>query len=377
MEKKSVVMIIVLVSLIMSGFVNIVKAYPPPDPPSSFITITRSRFTIELYWVKGAGADYTYVKGKVGSYPINRTDGLGGFYNNTGNSSSWTVPVPNDHLYFRAWSWNNSGGGWSIINASADNTTFVDLPPTFLAPTPANNSINQSLSLWWIASILDPEGDYFDYNVSCSNGQYYAGHENNGSKPLHLSGLHYSTLYTVHVNVTDNYLWTNATYYFTTKADTVPDKPVLNSPSNNSVGVSLTTTLNVTAYDSDGDDTTCGFYWANDTLIWNILYRSNGYRETPPLSLQYNTTYSWYAISSDGILQNISDVFTFTTESLLMYPPWDINQDGNVNYLDISALVSNYGLSGAPGWIPEDINNDGTVNYLDVSSLVSHYGESY
>lgn len=59
------------------------------------------------------------------------------------------------------------------------------------------------------------------------------------------------------------------------------------------------------------------------------------------------------------------------------FPPWDINQDGVVNYLDVSNLVSHYGETGTPDWIPEDINDDGTVNYLDVSSLVSHYGESY
>ena len=69
--------------------------------------------------------------------------------------------------------------------------------------------------------------------------------------------------------------------------------------------------------------------------------------------------------------------WTITDGGNVSYPSWDINQDGVVNYLDISALVSHYGQSGAPGWIPEDINDDGNVNYLDVSALVSHYGETY
>jgi len=56
--------------------------------------------------------------------------------------------------------------------------------------------------------------------------------------------------------------------------------------------------------------------------------------------------------------------------------PWDLNDDGVVNYLDASILVYNYGSSGAPGWIPSDINEDGTVNYLDASILIEHYGES-
>jgi hypothetical protein len=61
----------------------------------------------------------------------------------------------------------------------------------------------------------------------------------------------------------------------------------------------------------------------------------------------------------------------------ISYPPWDINKDGRVNYLDASLLISHYGQTGTPGWIPEDIVADGDIQYLDMSSLVHHYGESY
>jgi hypothetical protein len=59
------------------------------------------------------------------------------------------------------------------------------------------------------------------------------------------------------------------------------------------------------------------------------------------------------------------------------FPPWDLNQDGYVNYLDASIFVSSYLDTGPSGWIMADINDDGIVNYLDASILVSHYGEVY
>lgn len=39
----------------------------------------------------------------------------------------------------------------------------------------------------------------------------------------------------------------------------------------------------------------------------------------------------------------------------------------------LSKLLSNYGKVG--GQLPGDINNDGTVNALDLSILLSHYGK--
>jgi hypothetical protein len=54
---------------------------------------------------------------------------------------------------------------------------------------------------------------------------------------------------------------------------------------------------------------------------------------------------------------------------------YDINLDGHINYLEVSYIVSNYGLTGERGWISSDINDDGKVNYLEASLIVTHYGE--
>jgi len=98
----------------------------------------------------------------------------------------------------------------------------------------------------------------------------------------------------------------------------------------------------------------------------------------PTYEVESNVPYSGYTfVFYDDVFQSIYCYFNATWQEPSGFPSWDINQDGVVNYLDVSSLVSHYGQSGTPSWIPEDINDDGVVNYLDVSSLVSHYGESY
>lgn len=58
------------------------------------------------------------------------------------------------------------------------------------------------------------------------------------------------------------------------------------------------------------------------------------------------------------------------------YYPWDVNEDNHIDFIDISAVVSQYTVKCyPPGSNTSDIREDGVVNYLDVSILVYHYGE--
>ena len=77
------------------------------------------------------------------------------------------------------------------------------------------------------------------------------------------------------------------------------------------------------------------------------------------------------------LLISVISLFSTVSGSELLYPPWDINQDGRVDDEDVELLKYQYGEEGEPGWIPEDINCDGDVDVLDVSLFVSHYGEVY
>jgi len=52
----------------------------------------------------------------------------------------------------------------------------------------------------------------------------------------------------------------------------------------------------------------------------------------------------------------------------------DVDLNGTVNGLDVSAVVANFG--GAGGWAQGDFNADGVVNGLDVSAVVANFGQT-
>ena len=85
-------------------------------------------------------------------------------------------------------------------------------------------------------------------------------------------------------------------------------------------------------------------------------------------SLRNDTTDEDLICHTDPILSNI----TFDLE----FPAWDIDMDWQIDDDDVEMVQDEYGSTGTPGWIREDINDDGVVNYLDVSLLSSHYGET-
>jgi hypothetical protein len=61
------------------------------------------------------------------------------------------------------------------------------------------------------------------------------------------------------------------------------------------------------------------------------------------------------------------------------FPPWDVNQDGTVNMIDITIVNSAYwSTPESQLWNPQaDVNSDGIVNVYDAFMVLSHYGEQY
>jgi len=60
-----------------------------------------------------------------------------------------------------------------------------------------------------------------------------------------------------------------------------------------------------------------------------------------------------------------------------VYPPWDTNRDGKVDYKDMGVISKHYGEKTAPPYPAWDINQDGKVDYKDTGIISEHYGESY
>jgi len=81
-------------------------------------------------------------------------------------------------------------------------------------------------------------------------------------------------------------------------------------------------------------------------------------------------------LTNDSISVSITGITTGVIERCPEYKIGDINRDGDVNILDLSILLANFGKSGlAITDQRADINEDGDVNILDLSSLLANFGK--
>ena len=192
MRKKIIIAIIIIfmsiVSLVVYIFLFENIAPNLPGVPSDFTATVMSGIRIDLTWTKGDNVDTTYIeRNSVSSW--RRGEGIL-IYNDTGISHQDIGLSQNRHYYYQAWSWNQTNHVFSTTFATADITTFVNLPPIFVLPSPVNGSTNNPLSFTWNIPINDPEGNLFSWTIQCSNGQTNSGTgASNGTKTLALSGL--------------------------------------------------------------------------------------------------------------------------------------------------------------------------------------------
>lgn len=99
-------------------------------------------------------------------------------------------------------------------------------------------------------------------------------------------------------------------------ANTLPNQPTVNSPSDSATKQALSVSLNVTVTDPDGDAMNISFFNnATDVQIGstqtNIVNGSTA--QVTWSGLSAGTTYSWYVNATDGSLTNQSSVWSFTT----------------------------------------------------------------
>jgi len=124
-----------------------------------------------------------------------------------------------------------------------------------------------------------------------------------------------------------------------------PDIPTNENPVNNSDYVTINSYLSVDVSDPNGDPMDVVFYWGNGTEIGIATGVASGGTASIYLPdyiwMSHNTNYSWYVeVYDPSYLMNISEIWNFTT-----CETYDLNGDGNINYLDVSLLVSHYGQS--------------------------------
>ena len=352
-----------------------------PDAPGSFSAVANGRFQIDLSWIDDTKTDSTRVEWHTSSDVSWNIGDHVLLYNGSSESVSQSGLNPVTSRYYKAWSWNETDKLWSS-GVTDDATTVSNNAPIIGSPNPSNGSTGIDISLTWSVSVTDTDVDTFDWSIECSNGQTNSGtDDSDGIKQLSVSGLDYSSMYTVWVNITDGFDWTRDWFTF----ETVPAED--NSPPLIS---------NVAIASSSPMDVVAGFGWENITcsvtdngtvsrVFLNITHPDGS---TTNVSMSniistdvycYNTSflqygnYSYFIWSNDtSTNSDKSNIYDFS-----MAPNWDVNKDGYCNVLDINLISNRYKESGSAGWIREDIDNNGEIQILDFVFVSDHYGESW
>jgi parallel beta-helix repeat protein len=296
-----------------------------PAVPNNFSAVASGRFQIDLSWVVGDNADYTYVEWRSTGGLWNRSEGTL-LYNETGTSVSQSGLFPGMTRYYRAWSWNATDNVWSGTSSFDSATTVSNTAPSIGTTNPTNGSTGQSLSLTWLVSIADGDGDAFNWSIECNNSQSSnADNDSNGSKSLSVNGLDYDKIYKVWVNVSDGYDTVSEWFIFSTCSPPVNYEPVFSeiSPSNGTAGVSISlSSLSVTIKDPEGDLFNWSIETSPDVGSSSADNDSNGSKSCNVSGLSYSTTYYWYVSAVDvGSGDWINATYSFTTESAPPPPP--------------------------------------------------------
>ena len=229
--------------------------------------------------------------------------------------------------YWRVVAWDSydahsSGALWMFTTGTGDGNHPPYEPS---APTPADEAVNISLHpiLSWNGG--DPDGDNVTYDIyfdtDASPGLLIANHTTT-SYPL--TGLSPDTLYYWQILARDNHSasTTGPLWRFTTGTNHPPNRPHTPMPANGSPAVNLTPVLSVKVVDPDNDVLDVWFYDAADDSLIGVVseVNSSSRAEVVWSGLSYNTTYSWYAMVSDGYEINTSETWVFITKPAPVLP---------------------------------------------------------
>lgn len=129
----------------------------PLDAPAGLTATADGRFAIDLEWTNADYADKTMIRGKLGSYPTDESDGTL-IYNGTAEEISHSELSPEDHWYYRAWSWNETKEEYSPDYAQVNEQTDANQDPTVIV-RPGEGTTGVTLYPKIEIEYEDPEGD--------------------------------------------------------------------------------------------------------------------------------------------------------------------------------------------------------------------------
>jgi len=304
-----------------------------PEAPENFTASTYNMSIVNLSFNFTNGATNIVVCGKAGSYPTDYNDNQ--IYNGTMTTYDHHSLNPGTTYYYRAWSWNDSGGDFSLTNLTATNTTTSNTPPTISNPSPANGTTNVDIMQGTVnATVEDAQGNDISGTIRGTEINPYTGGGANRSVLANtLTPLPYNTIINWWVNMTDGYNESKEMYTFTTRNYFIPSPPSAFSAS------------------------------PYNKTVMNISWTPAGSNLT---YVEYNTVESW--TRGEGILlENGSNTTTsqdgLTPATTYYYLAWSYNEtDEKFSTTNTSANGTTSENHAPAFYFPNPINGSSGVN---------------
>ncbi len=317
-------------------------------------------------------------------------DGL--FTNNISGVTSWEKEsyTLSSGSHTLRWSYEkdisiseNEDCGWldKVEFSPAGSNQAPDAPTN---PSPADGATGIGTSPTLSVDVSDPDGDLMEVDFYDASDDSWIGSNSyvgNGTTSISWSGLSQSTTYQWYAVANDSIDETQSnTWSFTTASSNLaPDAPTNPSPADGATGVATTVNLSVTVSDPDGDAMNVSFYYADDSWIGTHHGVSDGDTASIPLyDLDDGTTFDWYAVANDTVLETQSSTWSFTTVDVNDVPNEPTDPLPSDGASDVSTSVTLSVNVSDPDGDPMDVTfcNASDDSVIDTAGGVSSGGQA-
>ncbi len=228
------------------------------------------------------------------------------------------TPNDNQSIILSEENENGPAPGYYIIDLHVTITEEDTEPPSKITGLSVTDAKDGKLNLEWDAAT---ETDFDHYNIYWNQDGYTNPIDTETTTSYQDTGLTNGQNYCYKISAVD----TNnnegeksdqncATPTETTTPNNPPDTPINPKPENNSENIGINPELSVFVTDPNGDNMNVSFYNENDELIGVVNNAQNATNASLYWGdLEYNTSYSWYAVANDSEFETRSDNFTFKT----------------------------------------------------------------
>ena len=355
-----------------------------PQQPASLNAVAYNNTAINLTFTRGTGDDNVTLCGKAGSYPANPSDSV--LYNGTNHTYNHSGLLNCTKYFYCAWGWNETGGIHSIYYRQASATTQCDTNFTFTGITPADNArtTNCTYSVALNLTISNNGGHSCRWYINTTDGDSWTGTNllNTTTPTRTMTGLNHNTTYWWNVTAIAGTDTGYSNQSFTTGWGGGTRPTATNpTPANGASSISINpATFSVDIADAEGDPVgNVSFYWSNGTRIGkdtSVTVPGTASVSGPAYTLNYGTTYTWYATVDDGCTNATSASFTFTTDtrSMAITKEW-VAHAGN-STIQAWINVTNNGQANMPTITIND-TLDTNVEFNTSSPVATHSGADF